>query len=90
MQNVKILKLNEFQIVTMILKMKNKTKERCILKKVEKRLQQQKHEYVQLKDFVRTFVEIDNRVKALEEQAVTFCSTILLCVFSRLYCNLIC
>ena len=39
-------------------------------------LQQQKDKHILSKELIRTYVEIDNRLKALEEKAINFCSKI--------------
>ena len=51
----------------MVIKIKYQTNERYNMKK-DVLLQQQNDRYIQFKEFVKTYIELDNRIKALEEK----------------------
>ena len=53
----------------MTIKIKNQTKESCILETKHKFLQQQNDRVLHFKELVRSYVEMDNRLKALEGEA---------------------
>ena len=51
------------------------TQRKMYHEKKEKTLQQQKDKYLHFKDSLETYVEIENKVKTLEEVAVSFRAT---------------
>ena len=65
-QNVKIVKLEEVQNVIMKLKINYQVNENYIRKKRDKLIQKQNNRYTICKELLRSYVELENRLKAIE------------------------